>query len=161
MHLPRPPTLVQALSPLTASAGTTLVLEALVTGDEPMHYTWWKNDTALSNPGTATLTLTSVQLSDAGDYSVRVSNAAGWLRTPNAKVRVTQAPLVNVQPTRAVLTIGFPATRGFLYRLETANQPSSLVWDFSINAVPDVGGMVRVTKSLAGQNALFYRLRKP
>ena len=161
IHLPRPPVLVQASRPVTASVGTTLVLEAFVTGDEPMHYTWFKNNAALSTPGASTLTLSSIQLSDAGDYSVGVSNGAGRLQTPNAKVRVLQSPEVTVQPSSAALTIGFPATRGFLYQVETADKPFTVVWDFALSAVPDIGGIIWVTNSLASQNALFFRLRKP
>lgn len=58
-------------------AGTLLKLAVAATGAEPLNYQWLKDGVALQGQSRPALVIASVAASDAGVYSVKVSNAAG------------------------------------------------------------------------------------
>lgn len=65
----------------------------VATGDEPLSYQWWKNETNILTDGgnvsgaaTATLTITNVQFDDSGDYQVIVTNAFGSVTSSVARL---------------------------------------------------------------------------
>ena len=63
-----------------------------VRGTAPFHYQWRKGGAPLANQTNATLTLVNVQPSDAGTYSVVVTNAYGNATSSNALLSVLAAP---------------------------------------------------------------------
>ena len=69
-------------------------------GTPPLSYAWWLDGVDLADGGnvrgalTASLTLTNVQLEQAGNYSVLVYNMAGLVLSSDATVTVT--PVVSL-----------------------------------------------------------------
>src|SRR4029079_2164505 len=63
-----------------------------VSGTPPLSYQWLYNGTNLAGATSAALTLTNVQFANAGNYSVRVTNAAGSALSSNAVLAVTPLP---------------------------------------------------------------------
>jgi uncharacterized repeat protein (TIGR03803 family) len=67
----------------SAFFGANAVFSVAVTGNPPLFYQWWKNETRLADGGnisgsmTRVLTVSNVGPSDAALYSVTVSNATG------------------------------------------------------------------------------------
>jgi hypothetical protein len=99
----------------TATEGDTVSFTVLPTGAGPMAYAWEKNGTLISGAGSATLTLTNVQASDAGDYRVTVTNALGTVTSTAATLTVsprvqTAAPAITRQPESVVTTAGSAVT---------------------------------------------------
>jgi uncharacterized repeat protein (TIGR03803 family) len=90
---PTPPTIIQAPQNCTAAPFTTALFSTVAAGSEPLFYQWFFNAT---NPVAAsqgsTLQLTNVQLSQAGDYAVVVSNAFGEATSPPALLTVIPLP---------------------------------------------------------------------
>jgi hypothetical protein len=67
-----------------------------VAGTPPFHYRWFRNGVSLGNALTnAILTLQQVMLSQAGSYSVQVSNVAGTVTSSNATLTVLPIPPAN------------------------------------------------------------------
>ncbi len=65
-------------------------------GTEPLFYQWYFNtNTALADATTATLTLTNVQFSSAGAYSVRITNAVGSVTSTIAMLTVHPTVITN------------------------------------------------------------------
>ena len=58
-------------------AGNTVTFTITATGTPPLFYQWYLGSAPISGATSATLTLTNVQVSDSGNYSVVVSNAFG------------------------------------------------------------------------------------
>lgn len=76
----------QVTVPITV--GKTVVLTATVTaGTAPLSYAWKKNGIALATTGSV-VTIPNVQLTDAGSYTVTVSNSAGAATSPPATLAV-------------------------------------------------------------------------
>ena len=83
------PTISQHPSSITQLAGSAATLSVTASGDAPLQYQWLKNGTPVNGATQATLSFSALQTSDAGDYTVRVSNSAGSITSQSALVTVT------------------------------------------------------------------------
>ncbi|MBM3842780.1 MAG: hypothetical protein FJ397_05870, partial [Verrucomicrobia bacterium] len=90
--------------------GGTLALSVSATGTEPLAYQWSRNGAALSGAVGATLTLSGVQASAAGTYTVQVTNSVGSVTSVPANVVVTTLPELTQQPRPQVAFVGASAT---------------------------------------------------
>src|ERR1035438_1376636 len=70
---------------------TNVSLAVGVAGNPPLNYQWFKNGTNAANGNAATLNLTNVLRTDAGTYSVFISNGFTNLQSSNAVVHVLLA----------------------------------------------------------------------
>ncbi|HWA26764.1 MAG TPA: chitobiase/beta-hexosaminidase C-terminal domain-containing protein, partial [Lacunisphaera sp.] len=86
-----PPTVSINPASQTATVGTSVSFTAAVSGIYPSTYLWLKNGTNIPGATNATLTLTKVQLSDAGSYLVDIVNAAGVSRSDPAATLIVLA----------------------------------------------------------------------
>ncbi len=72
-----PPIIVTAPESQTLIAGSTVTLGVVATGTGPLAYQWSKNSEPIEGAVGTTFTLANVQESDAGNYTVTVSNGFG------------------------------------------------------------------------------------
>ena len=95
-------------------------------GSEPLSYQWYYNtNTLLANATDSTLTITNVQPTNAGTYSVIVSNLAGGITSSNAVLTVNTnpvAPVFTSQPASQVVLAGGTASFTALGRRHRAHQ---------------------------------------
>ncbi|MGO8925643.1 MAG: immunoglobulin domain-containing protein [Limisphaerales bacterium] len=92
-----------------ADAGTNVTLQVAAGGTAPLAYQWLFNGTNLAGAVNAALTLTNVQVAEAGAYTVRVTNAYGSVLSSNAVLTVMD-PWIVGQPKNQSVTAGAPAT---------------------------------------------------
>ena len=91
-----PPTIAQHPQSRTNAVGTTATFSVAASGSAPLSYQWRFNDAKLSNGGrisgvdTATLTNSSVQAGDAGNYTMVVTNSYGSVTSSVAVLAITQ-----------------------------------------------------------------------
>ncbi|MCX6926772.1 MAG: LamG domain-containing protein [Verrucomicrobia bacterium] len=87
------PTITQDLAGISSFvyAGGVVTMTIVAEGAPP-HYQWKKNGTTPVGTDSPTLSLTSVTLSDTGDYSVMVTNAAGSATSGTNHVTVVTSP---------------------------------------------------------------------
>ena len=79
------------------NAGDNVILRVAVAGSAPLSYQWWKAGVALAQATNATLTLSNLLGSDAGGYSVVVSNQYGSVTSAVATLTVMD-PAITSQP---------------------------------------------------------------
>jgi hypothetical protein len=79
----------------SVTAGANVTFTVVATGTAPLSYQWRRNLTNIVGATSNTLTLTGVQLSQAGTYSVRVTNIAGMVLSSNAVLTVNPPPSTN------------------------------------------------------------------
>ena len=77
----------------TVSPGSAVTLTVGYSGTGPFYFQWRRNGVNLPQETNETLTLSDVQTTDAGDYSVVVFTDAGAASSDPAVVRVTNATL--------------------------------------------------------------------
>src|SRR5262249_18378540 len=75
----------------TQAVGNNVTFTVTASGTPPLSFQWQKEDTALQGETNVSLTLHSVQLADAGTYSVQVTNSLGSVTSSNATLTVLQA----------------------------------------------------------------------
>lgn len=84
---------------VTARAGFDATLSVNADGTSPLRFQWFKNGAPVGPLSESNaLTLSSVQLADAGSYSVTATNSAGSVTSNAATLTVTAEP-VNVVPS--------------------------------------------------------------
>jgi len=79
----------------TVNVGGNATFSVVAGGTPPLSYQWRFGGTLLSGATGSSLSLSNVQLSDAGTYSVAVSNAFGSVLSTNATLTVNQAVCTN------------------------------------------------------------------
>ena len=98
---PVAPAIVAPPTNVTVYVGSNTTFRVTATGDAPLAYQWRFNGNNLPAKTTSVLSLASVQLSNAGPYSVVVSNAGGSITSSPAILTVN--PLPNCVPPPAGL----------------------------------------------------------
>jgi hypothetical protein len=102
-----PPSISQQPTDQTAIVGSSAAFSVVADGSAPLNYQWLLNNTNIDGAIGSTLTLTNVQFSQAGNYAVVVTNAAGSITSSNAVLTVTLPPVVPV-------ITGFSPAKGFV-----------------------------------------------
>ncbi|GAB4024576.1 hypothetical protein GCM10028809_02080 [Spirosoma gilvum] len=120
-----------------SSATATVGISGAASG-----YQWFRNGTAVDGQTSATLSLTNVQVANAGDYVVVVSGACQSVTSTAFSLTVNAAPSANINPSNPALTCTSPTVS------LTATGGNSYHWnDNSINAIrtASVEGLYSVT----------------
>jgi len=89
---PTPPVILQQPTNQIAMANDSISFSVLAAGTTPLTYQWRFNGTNLNAATASALALTNIQVSDAGSYSVFLSNSAGTRLSSNAILTVLASP---------------------------------------------------------------------
>ena len=82
----------------TVTEGSSVTFSVTASGSTPLNYQWKKNGTAISGATSASYTIKSATTSDAGSYTVTVSNSAGSVTSSAATLTVGGKPSITTQP---------------------------------------------------------------
>lgn len=126
----------------TAIVGTNVTFTVGMTGSAPFSYQWQFNTTNLLDATDASLFLPVVQTTDAGNYSVVVTNMAGAVTSSVATLTVLAPPDINDQPQSQTVIVGSNAS---FTVSATGAAPLNYQWQFSGT---DIAGATNVTYSL-------------
>ncbi len=102
------PTITTGPAAQAVTEGQNVSFSVTAAGTDPLNYQWKKDGADISGANSSTLSLNNVQLSNAGSYSVAVSNNAGSVTS--SAVTLTVLHYVTPTPTPEVVTI--PVTDG-------------------------------------------------
>lgn len=127
---------VLTISPASQNAtkGDDVTFTAAANGTAPLTYQWRKSGLNVPGATTATLTLAAVQPTDAGSYTVTVSNGLGSVTSEPATLTVATPPPSRTTPT---LTWAQP----------TAISAGTALSSAQLNATADVPGIFVYTPS--------------
>src|SRR5262249_45484169 len=99
-----PPTILQPPASQVVTQGQSVSLAVSVFGDAPLRFQWFLNGTnALAGATNSTLAFANVQSTNAGDYSVRVTNAVGSVTSPSATL-TGRVPPTFLHPPVSIIT---------------------------------------------------------
>lgn len=139
--------------------GDQLDLSVTATGTPPLYYQWYKDGELLPDAISPQLTVPSVKETDAGSYTVVVSNAIGSVTSNPAKVTLKEEPPVTeiflfnpqlVQEGEKLYFI-FEIRGATLYNVE--GSIDGIHWDDVAYTLTDEGKV----KILASYQYVFYR----
>ncbi|MFO1499894.1 MAG: immunoglobulin domain-containing protein [Verrucomicrobiota bacterium] len=101
-----PPTITVQPQSLSLAEGARATISVAATGSEPISYQWSLNGQPVAGAIEPSLVVSDAQPSDAGDYTVSVSNAAGSVTSRVAVLTVNSPPIVTIQPESQSVPIG-------------------------------------------------------
>ena len=108
---PTPPVIITQPTNQTAYVGSTATFTVIAAGTPPLSYQWSFNSNNIVNATNATLTLANVQLTNAGNYWVTVTNLYGATNSATAVLTVNvQQPFIITQPVSQTNSVGSTAT---------------------------------------------------
>jgi hypothetical protein len=93
-----PPVVTSQPTNQTVLAGATATFRVSASGTAPLSYQWQLGGTNILTATNSLLTLTNVQLSQAGNYSVQISNILGSTNSATAVLTVVLPPVITTQP---------------------------------------------------------------
>jgi hypothetical protein len=115
--------------------GQNASFSVVASGTVPFSYQWNSNGAALSGATNSALALTNVQTTDAGSYTVVVTNSWGSVTSAVAMLTVLVPPEITTQPQSQVMVMGQNATFAVA---ASGTAPFSYQWSF--NGTPMAGG---------------------
>ena len=94
----------------SVTVGSSITFTCAATGYAPFSYQWQFGSVIFPAPTDSCLTLTNVQLTDAGSYICVVSNAAGTVISSAAVMTIEAPPVITAQPVSQTVTSNTTAT---------------------------------------------------
>ncbi|HOC55404.1 MAG TPA: immunoglobulin domain-containing protein [Verrucomicrobiota bacterium] len=105
-----PPAIVTQPQSRAVIEGTNVTFTVSASGTAPLSFQWRKGGTPISGATGTSYSLSNVQASDAGTYTVVVTNAAGSATSANAVLTVNVPPAITVQPESQAVAAGSSVT---------------------------------------------------
>jgi hypothetical protein len=154
------PAITTQPSNTVAMVGSNATFTVTASGDPPLTYQWSFNGTNLAGATSNVLTLTNVQLTNAGTYVVVVTNGIGSVTSAPATLRViAPAALSQVKASSNSLSFSFPGQTGFTYVVEFKTNLTSAQWTPLTTNVPGASGPVTNKVLTTNGPMRFYRVR--
>ncbi|MDB6059351.1 MAG: hypothetical protein JWO95_3195 [Verrucomicrobiales bacterium] len=151
------PIITQQPQTQTVSLGSSPVFSLTANGTAPLTYQWRFNGTAISGATTSTYTRNSVTASDAGSYSVIVSNSVGLITSANASLTVTISPmrLLSVMSNaNQTVSMQWTADPGNTYAFQYKNTLLDAQWTTLSNCLA-AGTTITTTDSLSDTQRVY------
>ncbi len=86
--------------------GANYKFSVVASGQAPLSYQWFKNGAPISGATGSSYTISPATSSDAGTYTVTVSNSLGSVTSSNSVLSVISPPVIVTQPTAKTVNIG-------------------------------------------------------
>ena len=144
--------------------GAPATLSVAVSGTGPFTYQWRRDGVPVAGGTSASLTVASAQLGDAGLYDVVVTNVAGTLTSPGARLAIHTPASIAVQPMplalnpggSGVLTVAAAGTGPFEYQWRRGGVPipgaNAATFTLSNAQSSDAGSYDVVVSNVAGSS---------
>ena len=140
-----PPVITAEPQGQVAVVGSPAVFNVTATGTAPLHYQWRFNGTNLAGANASSYSIASAQPSNAGGYSVVITNVAGAVTSLVASLTVNVPPSITTQPQSLAVIAGSNAV---LSVTVAGTAPLSFQWRFNgTNLVGANNAIITVTNA--------------
>ncbi len=128
-------TLTSQPSGTVANPGAPVTFSVTATGTGPFAYQWRRDGVNIPGASSASLTIASVQASDAGSYDVQVTNPTGSVVSDGATLSVNAPVSIGAQP------MGVTVNQGAAFSLSVAATGTGpITYQWRKGGVPLAGG---------------------
>ena len=141
-----PPVITVPPADLTAVATFNAVFTVTASSDGPVLYQWRRNGANIPGATGATLTLTNVQPSQAGLFTVLVFNSAGSVESTAAQLSIVFPPNILVHPVARSLYIkpdaraaNLPNGTNVTFTTSATSGNSAISYQWRVNGAPIPG----------------------
>ena len=104
------PTITTQPSSRSVTSGSAASFSVVASGTATLTFQWKKDGSSISGATSSTYSISSTSTSDAGSYTVVVTNSAGSATSNAATLTVTPAPVILSGPANVSVTVGNGAT---------------------------------------------------
>ncbi len=137
----------------TIARGQNANFNVTATGTEPLTYVWRKDGAVLTGATASTLLLTGAQTSNAGSYTVTVSNAAGTVTSAPAFLNVLSPTVIVTPPRSQTALVGATVT----FSVEVTGSPAaSFQWRANGQTIPGATASTLTLTNVQPVNAANY-----
>jgi len=150
-----PPTITLQPRSLSVTRGAAVSLTVTATGTAPLRYQWVYNGDAILKATNSSLSITNVQETNAGTYSVIITNVAGQVVSSNALLTVNVPPTIAAQPQNTTAIVGSNVT---LSVVATGTTPLRYQWRKDGLNVPGATNSILNFAMVQTNNAGNYRV---
>lgn len=148
-----PVMMTSAPSPKIAGPGAPVMLQMQISAGEPLTYQWYFNGVPVPGATNAALSLSGVNLANAGQYTVTARNTIGTVAAASAAVSMFNLNFTN---RTAHLTVAAPA--GSNFRIDYSDRLGALAnWQAMTNFTITGSTSQVADTPLPGSSARFYR----
>jgi hypothetical protein len=148
-----PPEITTQPTDLSVLQGSNATFTVQATGLEPLYYQWQFNGTNISAANESSYPVISAQPSNAGSYTVVITNAHGRVTSAPAVLTVDVSPSITVQPADQTVVSGTNAT--FMVTA-TGTSPLSYQWRFNGANISGATSSVTTINSIKTDDAGNY-----
>ncbi len=152
LKLEGPPVVVTPPVSRSVDAGETVTFSVVAQGAPSLTYQWLLNGASLSSARNSSLIISNAQPSDAGEYTVVVTNPYGSSTSQVARLTVMAQPTIHVQPQARTVAAGADVT---LSVVASGGPPPSFQWRFNGDSLPGATAskltMLNVQPSQSGE----------
>ncbi|MBI4662430.1 MAG: lamin tail domain-containing protein [Verrucomicrobia bacterium] len=120
-----PPTILRQPVDQTVVAGSTVTIQVNATGTGPLAYRWRAKGQNVAGATNSALTLSGVEIADAGDYQAVVLNGGSSISSARANLTVLKPATIVRQPVGKNVSPGGSATLAVSARV---SGPASFQW---------------------------------
>ena len=140
---------------LTVTQGQTAAFSVTADGTAPLGYQWYFNTNTMLSGQTATnLSIANAQATNAGAYSVRVSNSGGSVTSAVATLTVLLPPAIITQPQSQTVLVSNNVT---FTVVASGTAPLSYQWFFNTNSpIPNATNATHGITSASTNDAGAY-----
>lgn len=149
-----PPVITLPPQSRTVVVGDSVVFSVSASGGEPLSYQWRKDGNLLPDATGSYFAIAPVRVSDAGDYTVVVSNRAGSATSAAATLVVLEPPVITGQPRSKTVNVGDATLFGVA---ATGSPPLEFQWYHQGQPVPGATGATLHLAAVALTDAGDYQ----
>ncbi len=147
------PTITQQPQSQTVIKTQTASFSVTATGTGPLGYQWYFNSGVIAGATASTYTKSNIQTTDAGSYSVTVTNAGGATPSVNAILTVTVPPSITTGPQSQTVSAGAST----LFTVTAAGTvPLSYQWFFGAAAISGANASAYTLNNAQAANVGSY-----
>ncbi|HOX01930.1 MAG TPA: leucine-rich repeat protein [Verrucomicrobiota bacterium] len=153
-----PPAILQQPLSQTAAVGGAVQFQALASGDDPLAYQWRFEGAALPGATQPILSLTNLQLVQAGSYTVIVTNQAGSAMSQEAVLTILEQPSVQWESILPPGQIVNPGQTINLSALAQGALPLTYQWRLNGVNIPDATNSILVLSNVQPRDSGRYHV---
>lgn len=151
-----PPTITSQPNDTTGCVGSPASFSVVASGATPLYYQWSGPSGAISGATSATYTIASLIVANAGGYSVVVSNTIGLASSTTATLTVSSntPPSITGQPTNQTVAAGSTVN----IRVTSSGTSLQYQWTKDGVALPNATNATYSIVGAAGANSGVYQV---
>jgi len=158
-----PPAITSQPVSLTVTQGQNATFTVSANGSGNLYYQWSKNGTLVAGATSSKLRMPDAKLSDAGKYTVTVTNAYGFVTSPQSTLTVAVRPIIvltgsaNSPAGSTGFTVRFSVPTGVPYIIEASSGLND--WTGIATNSSSTGNVVFTDTAATNYPARFYRAK--